>query len=61
MRLRFVFPLVAAALAAGLAGARLEPSAEAQSHPPLAAQIINIIDLPDEEIGPFVPNTDLRS
>jgi hypothetical protein len=53
MRPRFVFPLLAAALAAGLAGARLGPFAE--------AQIINIIDLPDEEIGSLVPNTDLRS
>jgi len=61
MRLPFVFALVAAAFAAGLAGARLAPSAEAQSQVPLTSQIINIVDLPDEEIGPLLPNTDLRS
>src|SRR4051794_1835308 len=43
MRLPFVFALVAAAFAAGLAGARLAPSAEAQSDAPLTPQIINII------------------
>jgi quercetin dioxygenase-like cupin family protein len=61
MRLPYVYGLVATAFAAGLIGARLAPTAEAQSTPPLAPQIINVFDLPDEEIGPMVPNTDIRS
>src|SRR5215213_8182719 len=61
MRLPFVFGLMATAFAAGLFGARFVPPADAQSSPPLTPQIINVIDLPDEEIGLLVPNTDLRS
>jgi quercetin dioxygenase-like cupin family protein len=61
MRLPFVFAFVAAAFVTGLAGARLAPSAEAQSQPALTPQIINVVGLSDEEIGPLVPNTDLRS
>ncbi|MFT8245335.1 cupin domain-containing protein [Roseomonas sp. BN140053] len=59
-----------AAFAAGLLAARVAPPAEAQPSVPAAAQpappaltpqIINLLALSEEEIGPLVNNTDLRS
>lgn len=53
---------LAMAFTAGLLAARLAPQAGAQSSPPgLAPQIINLPALSEEEIGPLVPNTDLRT
>jgi mannose-6-phosphate isomerase-like protein (cupin superfamily) len=59
-------PIIAIGLvgsfAAGLCAAHLVPLAQAQSSPPaLTPQIINLAAMTDEEIGPLVPNTDLRS
>ena len=53
MRLRFVFAIVAAAFAAGLAGARWAPSAEAQSQPPLTPQgaVANCVGNADDASG----------
>ncbi|MDN3564669.1 cupin domain-containing protein [Paeniroseomonas aquatica] len=53
---------LAAAFAAGLLAARVVPEAEAQpGPPPMVPQIINVMAMTDDEIGPLVPNTDLRS
>ncbi|MBL6453747.1 cupin domain-containing protein [Belnapia sp. T6] len=52
----------AGAFLAGLLAARLVPQAEAQSGPPpMTPRIVNVMTMTDEEIGPLVPNTDLRS
>lgn len=53
---------LAAAFAAGLLAARAVPQAEAQSGPPpMLPQVVNVMAMTEEEIGPLVPNTDLRS
>lgn len=53
---------LAAAFAAGIVVDRAVAPAEAQSSPPpLNPQIINVMAMTDEEIGPLVNNTDLRS
>lgn len=53
---------MAAAFAAGLITARLVPVAQAQGSPPaLTAQIVDLAAMTDEQIGPLIPNTDLRS
>ena len=55
---------LALAFAAGFGASRSIPSAEAQSSPaPLKPQIINLMSMTDEQIGPnaAAPNTDLRS
>jgi quercetin dioxygenase-like cupin family protein len=50
-----------AVFVAGVLVGRTVPGAEAQtSAPTLKAQVIHLADLKDEEIGPFVNNTDLR-
>lgn len=50
------------AFLAGLLAARLMPAADAQSSPPpMEPRIINVMSMTDEEIGPLVANTDLRS
>ena len=52
----------AGAFLAGLFAARLMPAAEAQSSPPtLEPRIINVMTMTDEEIGPLIRDTDLRS
>lgn len=52
----------AGAFLAGLLAARLMPAADAQSSPPpMEPRIINVMSMTDEEIGPLVANTDLRS
>ena len=53
---------IAAAFGAGLVVTRLVPHADAQTPAPpaLTPQIIHLADMKDEEIGPFVNNTDLR-
>lgn len=49
-------------VAAGVFGTHVVPHAEAQSGPPpMLPQILNLLAMTDEEIGPLVPNTDLRS
>jgi mannose-6-phosphate isomerase-like protein (cupin superfamily) len=52
------------AFVAGFAASRSIPGAEAQSSPPpLKPQIVNLMAMTDEQIGPNAPapNTDLRS
>lgn len=62
MRLPLLCAGFAAAFAAGFLANHLVPHAEAQSGPaPLTARIINLASMTDEEIGPLIPNTDLRS
>ena len=62
MRLPLLCAGFAAAFAAGFLANHLVPQAEAQSGPaPLTARIINLASMTDEEIGPLIPNTDLRS
>lgn len=64
MRPAFMSAGLVLAFAAGFAASRSIPSAEAQSSPaPLKPQIINLMAMTDEQIGPFAgaPNTDLRS
>lgn len=52
----------AAAFAAGVLVTHIVPAAEAQSSPPqLTAQIVNLLALSEDEIGPLAPNADLRS
>lgn len=62
MRAPLICAGLTAAFAAGLLAGRVAPGAQAQSSPPtLTAQIINLAAMTDEQIGPLVPNTDLRS
>jgi quercetin dioxygenase-like cupin family protein len=51
---------LALAFTAGLLATRLVPAAEAQSAA-AAPQIISLLGLTEDEIGPLIPNTDLRS
>lgn len=53
---------MAAAFAAGILTTHILPAARAQgAPPPLTAQIINLAAMTDEQIGPLILNTDLRS
>ncbi|WP_426955173.1 cupin domain-containing protein [Muricoccus radiodurans] len=62
MRLPVLCGGLAVAFAAGLFAARLVPPADAQPAPqPLTPRIVNVMTMTDEEIGPLVNNTDLRS
>lgn len=62
MRLPLLFGGLAAAFAAGVLVTHIVPSAEAQPSPPqLSAQIVNLLALSEDEIGPLAPNADLRS
>jgi mannose-6-phosphate isomerase-like protein (cupin superfamily) len=51
----------AAAFVAGLVAARIAPPAEAQSPTGLEPRIVNFKTMTDEEIGPLITNTDLRT
>ncbi|SHJ14923.1 Cupin domain-containing protein [Roseomonas rosea] len=51
----------ALAFAAGLFAARIVPQAEAQPAPGIAPRIVNLTAMTEDEIGPLVNNTDLRS
>jgi mannose-6-phosphate isomerase-like protein (cupin superfamily) len=62
MRLPVLCGGLALAFAAGLFAARIVPSADAQTAPaPLTPRIVNLLTMTDDEIGPLVNNTDLRS
>ena len=63
MRLPVLCGGFALAFAAGLFAARILPHAEAQtaSATAMAPRIVNLFTMTDEEIGPLVNNTDLRS
>ncbi len=62
MRTPMIWSGFAFAFAAGLVVARFVPDATAQTAPPtLTAQIISLTAMTDEQIGPLVPNTDLRT
>src|SRR5688572_28107253 len=65
MRLPILCSSLVIAFAAGLLAARIAPPAGAQSTPPaspaLTPQIVNLLNLTEDEIGPLVNNTDLRS
>jgi quercetin dioxygenase-like cupin family protein len=62
MRLPFVCAGLAAAFTAGLLAHHIVQPAGAQSAPPpMEARIINLTALTEDEIGPLVANTDLRS
>ncbi|WP_458093592.1 cupin domain-containing protein [Roseomonas sp. WA12] len=63
MRLPVLCGGLALAFAAGLFAARILPHAEAQTASPTAMtpRIVNLFTMTDEEIGPLVNNTDLRS
>lgn len=66
MRLPVLCTGLALAFGAGLLVARVAPPAEAQSAPPAAAaaltpRIVNLLTMTEDEIGPLIPNTDLRS
>ena len=62
MRASVVFSGLAAAFVAGLLAARIAPPAGAQpSSSAMTPRIINVTTMTDEEIGPLVSNTDLRS
>ncbi|RAI58298.1 cupin domain-containing protein [Roseicella frigidaeris] len=63
MRLPVAACGLAAAFAAGLLAARLAPPAGAQTAAPpaLTPHIVNLAALSEEEIGPLINNTDLRS
>jgi len=53
---------LAAAFLAGLLAARMTSPAEAQSSSPgLTARIVNLTSMTEDEIGPLVSGTDLRS
>jgi len=49
------------AFAAGLFAAHLVPHAEAQPTPGITPGIVNLTAMTDDEIGPLIANTDLRS
>lgn len=62
MRTQLIWAGFAIAFAGGLFAARVVPDVRAQtSPPPLSAQIVNLAAMTDEQIGPLVPNTDLRT
>jgi mannose-6-phosphate isomerase-like protein (cupin superfamily) len=63
MRNAVALSAAAAAFVAGLVVTRLIPQADAQTPAPagLKPQIIHLADMKDEEIGPLINNTDLRS
>ncbi|WP_431284788.1 AraC family ligand binding domain-containing protein [Humitalea sp. 24SJ18S-53] len=62
MRLPLLCGGFAAAFVAGVLVTKIVPHAEAQSAPPaMAPQIINVLTMTDEEIGPLIGSTDLRS
>ena len=61
MRLPILCGGFALAFAAGLFAARIAPPAEAQPAPGLTPRILNLASMTEEEIGPLVNNTDLRS
>ncbi len=62
MRLPLMLGGLAAAFTAGLFAARLAPPAGAQTSPPaMTPQIINLAALSEDEIGPLINNSDLRS
>jgi len=62
MRLPLVICSVAAAFTAGLLAARVAPPAGAQSSPPaLSPRIVNLTAMTEDEIGPLVGGTDLRT
>lgn len=62
MRAPVICAGLAAAFIAGLFAARTLSEASAQPAPiGLTSQIINLLAMTDEQIGPLVPNTDLRS
>lgn len=63
MRLPVLCGGLALAFAAGLFAAHILPHAEAQTASPTAMtpRIVNLFTMTDEEIGPLVNNTDLRS
>lgn len=63
MRLPVLCGGLALAFAAGLFAARILPHAEAQtaSATAMTPRIVNLFTMTDEEIGPLVNNTDLRS
>lgn len=62
MRMPIVCVGLINAFAAGLLVGRGAPNAQAQGSPPaLTPQIINLAAMTDDQIGPLVPNTDLRS
>lgn len=62
MRNSLAFIAMATAFVAGASVMRISPQAEAQTPAPatLRPQVIHLADMKDEEIGPFVNNTDLR-
>jgi mannose-6-phosphate isomerase-like protein (cupin superfamily) len=61
MRRPVLIAAFGATFAAGLLAARIVPQADAQTPRPMTPQIINLMTMTDEEIGPLVNNTDLRS
>lgn len=65
MRMPIIAAGFVAAFAAGYGAARLDGDAHAQTPAPapmgLTAQIIDIAGMTDEQIGPLVPNADLRT
>ncbi|HWX46887.1 MAG TPA: cupin domain-containing protein [Roseomonas sp.] len=62
MRLPVLCGSLTAAFVAGILVTRIVPSAEAQSSPPqLTPQIVNLLALSEDQIGPLAPNGDLRS
>jgi mannose-6-phosphate isomerase-like protein (cupin superfamily) len=63
MRNVFVYAGIAATFfAGGLIAGQIIPPATAQGAPPvLPTQVVNLIAMTDEEIGPLAPNGDVRS
>ena len=62
MRAPMICGGLALAFAAGFMASRAAPPAQAQSSPPpLTPQIINVMAMTDDQIGPLLPNTDLRT
>ena len=65
MRTVLISAALAASFAAGLAAAQFVPTARAQPAPAapaaLAPQIINLAAITDEQIGPLIMGTDLRT
>ena len=61
MRPRSVVACCALAFAAGLGAADAVLPARGQGLSALSARVVNLAAMTDEEIGPLVPNTDLRS
>lgn len=61
MRLPMICGGLAVAFLAGLGAARILPSAEAQSAPAMMPQVINLMALTEDQIGPLAPGADLRS